>query len=384
MKKTKALVLFPLLFVTFAFSQDQPVDRVSLTFSDPSRPGFIKVGLTNGSITVKGYDGDEIIVEARTRTRRYSKGSKRNSEGLKRVAITSTGLSVEEERNRMTVSASAPSSSARRATAARMIDRAVAYLRTQQEPSGGWSTNPDGPDLPAITGLVVTGMVLLGAAAALYARRQGLSILLLDRATFPRDKVCGDALSGKSVTVLNELGLLEGVRDLPGAIISRIIFGSPADKRLEIDLRSSDLGTIPEGFVIRREIFDQFMFEQARAAADTCLEGFTVRDLVIEDGYVRGVRGRQNGGEEQTYRGQIVMGADGTNSVVARKTGLHRHESKHQVVALRQYWRNVAGLSDQIELHYVDEVMPGYFWLFPLENGTANIGIGMLHHSIKR
>ncbi|MCH7497127.1 MAG: NAD(P)/FAD-dependent oxidoreductase [Candidatus Marinimicrobia bacterium] len=232
--------------------------------------------------------------------------------------------------------------------------------------------------------VIIVGGGPSGAAAALYARRQGLSILLLDRATFPRDKVCGDALSGKSVTVLNELGLLEGVRGLPGVAISRIIFGSPADKRLEIDLRSSDLGTIPEGFVIRREVFDQFMFEQARAAADTCLEGFTVRDLVIEDGYVRGVRGRQRGGEEQTYRGQIVMGADGTNSVVARKTGLHRHESKHQVVALRQYWRNVAGLSDQIELHYVDEVMPGYFWLFPLENGTANIGIGMLHHSIKR
>ncbi|MCH8982183.1 hypothetical protein IH922_09220 [candidate division KSB1 bacterium] len=106
MKKTKALVLFPLLFVTFAFSQDQPVDRVSLTFSDPSRPGFIKVSLTNGSITVKGYEGDEIIVEARTRTRRYSRRSKRNSEGLKRVAITSTGLSVEEERNYMTISAS--------------------------------------------------------------------------------------------------------------------------------------------------------------------------------------------------------------------------------------------------------------------------------------
>jgi len=106
MKKTKALVLFPLLFVTFAFSQDQPVDRVSLTFSDPSRPGFIKVGLTNGSITVKGYDGDEIVVEARTRTRKYSRRSKGNSEGLKRLAITSTGLSVEEERNRMTISAS--------------------------------------------------------------------------------------------------------------------------------------------------------------------------------------------------------------------------------------------------------------------------------------
>ena len=56
--------------------------------------------------------------------------------------------------------ASAQPDAAHRASADRMIDRAVAYLRTQQEASGGWNTNPDGPDLPAITGLVVTGMVL--------------------------------------------------------------------------------------------------------------------------------------------------------------------------------------------------------------------------------
>ncbi len=107
-KRIQFMFFISLLFVlkSAAFSQDQPVDRLSLTFSDPSRPGFIKAGLINGSITVKGYDGDEIIVEARTRTRKYSKRSNRNSEGLKRVAITSTGLTVEEERNRMTISAS--------------------------------------------------------------------------------------------------------------------------------------------------------------------------------------------------------------------------------------------------------------------------------------
>ena len=107
-KQIQLVFFITLIFVlkSAAFSQDPPVDRVSLTFSDPSRPGFIKVGLTNGSITVKGYDGDAIIIEARTRTRRYSKRSKRNSEGLKRLAVTSTGLSVEEERNHMTISAS--------------------------------------------------------------------------------------------------------------------------------------------------------------------------------------------------------------------------------------------------------------------------------------
>ncbi|UCH11574.1 MAG: NAD(P)/FAD-dependent oxidoreductase [Fidelibacterota bacterium] len=69
---------------------------------------------------------------------------------------------------------------------------------------------------------------------------------------------------------------------------------------------------------------------------------------------------------------------------MARKTGLYHHDPRHWVVALRQYYQNVGGLTDQIELHYVDEVIPGYFWIFPLENGYANVGIGMLHEYIKR
>lgn len=232
--------------------------------------------------------------------------------------------------------------------------------------------------------LIIVGGGPAGSTSALYARRHGLRSLLLDKASFPRDKVCGDAISGKSVAVLRDLGLLEQVRRLPGAAISRIVFGSPGDARLEIDFRQSNLDIIPEGFVIRRRIFDEFLFQQASQAADTTLEGFKVTDLVWDNGLVQGVRGHQEGGGESTFRGKIVLGADGTNSVVARKTGLYRHESKHWVVALRQYWRNVGGLSDRIELHYVDEVMPGYFWIFPLENGNANVGIGMLHKSIKR
>ncbi|MEE9464149.1 MAG: geranylgeranyl reductase family protein [Candidatus Neomarinimicrobiota bacterium] len=232
--------------------------------------------------------------------------------------------------------------------------------------------------------LIIVGGGPAGAAAALYAAREGLRTLLLDKSSFPREKICGDALSGKSVDVLNELDLLDQVRQLPGAAISRIIFSSPAQTELVIRLDGHQLETIPEGFVIRRRIFDQFMFDQARQAASDTRENFTVTDLVWEANQVCGVRGRPGDGSgEVEFRGRIVLGADGYKSIVARRTGLYRHQPRHCIAAIRQYYTNVAGLSNQIELHFADSIIPGYFWIFPLKNGYANIGLGMPHSAIK-
>jgi geranylgeranyl reductase family protein len=232
--------------------------------------------------------------------------------------------------------------------------------------------------------LIIVGGGPAGATAALYAKRAGLHTLLVDKATFPRDKICGDGLSGKSITILQDLNLLEKIRELPGALVHRIVFTSPAHDELVIDLRESNLSQIFFGFVIRRQILDQFMLEQARRVLDTCIEGFQVKDLIWQDGCVKGIRGAKKGEEDTEYYGRIVLGADGTNSIVARKSGLYQHDPQHWVVALRQYYRNVDCHSDQIELHFTDEVTPGYFWIFPLEDGQANVGIGMLHTSIKR
>lgn len=75
------------------------VDRVTVTLSDPARPALVKAGLINGSITVKGYEGKEVIVEARARNRE----SARNEGGMKRLAVNTTGLSVEEENNEVRI-----------------------------------------------------------------------------------------------------------------------------------------------------------------------------------------------------------------------------------------------------------------------------------------
>ncbi len=231
--------------------------------------------------------------------------------------------------------------------------------------------------------LIIVGGGPAGATAALYAGRHGLKTLLLEKERFPRDKVCGDALSGKAVTVLRELGLLEKVRGLPGASIRSVTFGSPDHTEAHIDLGRSSRQDFLTGFVIRRQVFDHFLFEEARRAADACVEGFAVRDLVVEGGQVVGVRGTGRDGRAE-YRGRVVLGADGFNSVVARRAGLYRHEPGHWVVALRCYYQNVGGLTDRIELHFIDEALPGYFWIFPLEDGCANVGIGMRHDYLKR
>lgn len=232
--------------------------------------------------------------------------------------------------------------------------------------------------------LVIVGGGPSGAVATLYAKRAGLSVCLVDKETFPRDKICGDALSGKAVTILRELDLFDAVGDLPGAEIHTVTFGSPDSTRVDIDLTRSSRQDFLTGFVIRREILDNFLFQRARQVADRTIEGFNVRDVLKDGDTVCGVTGRIESGETEEIRGRVVLGADGFNSIVARKLGLYSHDPEHWIVALRCYYKNVKGLTDQIELHYVDEVIPGYFWIFPLEDGYANVGIGMLHEYIKR
>lgn len=110
----KRLAVFSFLLVAaWTWAQDAEPDRVSVPFSDPSRPKTLKASLINGSISVKGYDGKEAIVEARSR--RDSRGRRRrepeNVDGLHRIDMNATGLAVEESDNVITVGTRMPAES---------------------------------------------------------------------------------------------------------------------------------------------------------------------------------------------------------------------------------------------------------------------------------
>ena len=231
---------------------------------------------------------------------------------------------------------------------------------------------------------IIVGAGPAGSSAAIYCNKLGLNTLLLDKSIFPRDKICGDALSGKSVKILEELDLLQDLDKLDGAIINRIIFGNPNHSECELHLNKSlNKRHISHGFVIPRKIFDNYLFKKASVVSNV-VSGFNVEDLIYDKSQVVGVKGKSKNGQQKKYFGNIVLGADGPYSIVSRKSGLYNSDMNYTAVGLRCYYENVEDLTDQIELHYVNETIPGYFWIFPAGNKKANIGLGLLKSRAKK
>ena len=225
--------------------------------------------------------------------------------------------------------------------------------------------------------VIIVGGGPAGSAAALYAKKFGLKSIVVDKSYFPRDKICGDALSGKCIRIMRELDLLDDVEKLEGAAINRITFGSPSYNQFNLHLtKTKKRDYVSKGFVIPRHIFDNFLFEKVKDVTDT-KEGFKVKDLVYKNDKIIVVKGINNKGENEIIHSSVVVGADGANSIIARKTGLYKMDMKNTSIAIRCYYSNVKGLTDQIELHYLNEVNPGYLWLFPIGNNKANVGIGL-------
>jgi geranylgeranyl reductase family protein len=177
--------------------------------------------------------------------------------------------------------------------------------------------------------------------------------------------------------------LIEEIEKSPQVVVNHIVFSSPNQKSVKIKLIADSFNGISSGYVCRRMVYDNILFQAAREKVET-IEGFTVEDVIKPNGRVQGVKGRFEDGREKEFTANVVVGADGFNSVILRKLELYDHDPDHLLVATRAYYSGVTGLSDAIELHYIREVLPGYFWIFPLENGMANVGLGMIHSALKK
>tara|TARA_A100001011_G_scaffold397695_1_gene499563 strand:+ start:871 stop:2091 length:1221 start_codon:yes stop_codon:yes gene_type:complete len=231
--------------------------------------------------------------------------------------------------------------------------------------------------------IIIIGAGPAGTAAALYANKLGLKTIIVDKSKFPRDKICGDALSGKSVRYMRELGILDELPNLKGSTIRRVTFGSPSHKQFDIHLgNQKDNRTIKEGYVIPRKTLDNFLFEKAQNITET-RQNFKFSDFLYDSNEIVGIKGTQNN-QKQEINAPIILGCDGAKSTIARRLGFYTENSDNTTMAIRCYYKGVKGLSDQIELHFVDEVLPGYFWLFPAGNNIANIGIGLSKTQAKK
>ena len=230
--------------------------------------------------------------------------------------------------------------------------------------------------------VIVVGGGPAGSTCATFLGREGYKVLLLDKAKFPRDKTCGDAISGKSLSVLKELGLPAEVEKVMHAKVYGVTFSSPNSRVLKIPMKNPETSY---GYVSPREVFDNVLFQNEKKYAKT-MEQFQVTDLIKEGEKIVGIKGMDLVKKTPyEFRSKVVVGADGATSVVAQKLGLFEMDDEHHCVALRAYYEGVDGMDNTIELHFTENLIPGYFWIFPAgHDGYANVGLGMLTKDVKK
>ncbi|MFA5929494.1 MAG: NAD(P)/FAD-dependent oxidoreductase [Candidatus Micrarchaeia archaeon] len=224
--------------------------------------------------------------------------------------------------------------------------------------------------------VAIVGAGPSGSSAACLFSLQGCRVLLLDKATFPRDKVCGDAIGGKALNVLARIGAEDELKQKGFQRSSGLVFSSPNGTEVEIPLAASG-NEMSSGFVCRRQEFDSILFRRAKKMC-TSHEGAEAVGLLFEGKRVVGVKARMPDGTLRDFFANLVVGADGATSLVARKAGVFSSKAAHTCSAVRGYYRGVEGLRGNVEIHFLPECMPGYFWIFPLSADEANIGVGML------
>jgi len=228
------------------------------------------------------------------------------------------------------------------------------------------------------TEVAIVGAGPAGITCAMHLANKGIKCVLIDKAVFPRDKICGDAISGNSVYELERLGLhfpseFSNFEDkIP---TSGIKFIAPSGKSLYLKMKKVRDGFTHAGYVSSRICYDYFLFEQAaKSSLIRILQGVTIQHVKSTVDYV------ELTSKDSAYviKTQLVVGADGAHSILAKLTG-GELDKKHYSGGLRQYWENVTGFDEgnPIELHFYKNTLPGYFWIFPMSNNKANVGIGI-------
>jgi len=231
--------------------------------------------------------------------------------------------------------------------------------------------------------VIVVGAGPAGIAASMLLGGSGLRVALVEKNRFPRSKTCGD---GITLDIIRQLGLIdEGLQQkvlqLSGFSPYRsLVLKAPNGREVEVGIPSS--GNFPGMACCRRDEFDQALFGHLveRGYAEV-FEGCRVKSINEGSGVV----------ELETslglMRSQMVIGADGANSVVASLVTRTQLPASDAAFAVRGYFRLTEPFAKQANgprVIFHRRLLPGYLWMFPFADGTANIGLGMSMEAMKK
>ena len=205
--------------------------------------------------------------------------------------------------------------------------------------------------------VAIVGAGPAGATCAAFCAEAGLRVVLLERETFPREKVCGDCLNPSCWPVLERLGVEQRARALPHGKLLRVEFLAIGGRTVSVDL--------PEGaeIAVKRSLFDHLLMTRAAEAGAEVRQATTVQQILFErDAW-------QISANEEVLQARVIVAADGRNSTVARLVGALPPASKERV-GLQTHIPLPAEFGERVVLQFLPE---GYSGQAPVGKGELNV-----------
>ncbi|HEU5447533.1 MAG TPA: geranylgeranyl reductase family protein [Acidimicrobiia bacterium] len=228
--------------------------------------------------------------------------------------------------------------------------------------------------------VVVVGGGPAGASAAYWLAEAGHHVVVLEKKRFPREKTCGDGLTPRAVRQLNDMGLAERLEEY-----QRFVGLRSMAHGLTLELEWPSHPDYPSyGYVVTRRNLDEMVADQAVKAGATLWPATEATEPLVENGLVVGaVVSRKESGTTEAVRGRYLLVADGANSRFGRALGTARSRRYPLGMAIRGYFRSPRHDEPWIESHLdlrdrTGAALPGYGWIFPVGDGTVNVGVGLL------
>ena len=228
--------------------------------------------------------------------------------------------------------------------------------------------------------VVVVGGGPAGASAAYWLAEAGHDVVVVEKKRFPREKTCGDGLTPRAVRQLNEMGLDGRLEEY-----HRFVGLRSMAHGLTLELEWPRHADYPSyGYVVTRRNLDEMVADQAVKAGATLWPATEATEPLVENGLVVGaVVQRKDSGTTEAVRGRYLVVADGANSRFGRALGTARSRRYPLGMAIRGYFRSPRHDEPWIESHLdlrdrKGDALPGYGWIFPVGDGTVNVGVGLL------
>lgn len=223
--------------------------------------------------------------------------------------------------------------------------------------------------------MIIVGAGPGGSSTAWHLARAGIDVMLLDRASFPRDKVCAEYLSPQASRLLAKMGAMEQIEASGPARLTGMRVRAPDGTEIHGSFVAQHgyRAFNDRGIAMRRSMLDAILVGQAQAAGATLVQGARVTNVVRDaNGRACGVAILDSDGATGEMRAPLVIGADGLRSVVGRRLGLTRISRIPRRVAFVAHFRGVPGVTEVGEMHVEKD---GYVGIADVGNGLTNVAL---------